>query len=175
MVSPSDGDWPVAPDPDDVPAGKALVAFKQACVKVRFGRRVAELTFTIVEPVAFTGRVVRLFASLPDEGSISTASKYYLVWCLANGQPPGRRDRMSPLVFRGYWWVELVRTRRTTIREGIRDLSPDEPGRTVIGHLIERAAGAPGLPIKRRNRVPAEGSMGPEDEVRRAEVKDENR
>lgn len=126
----NDDEWPLAPEPDQPPPGKALIAYRRARIVRRFDRRVAEIEFSIIEPIDWQGFRVVLYCALPAEGPARRAGKFYALWTMANGASPNRRDRMSPRVFAGYWWAELERS-----REG--------QGNTHVGCLIERAAGGP--------------------------------
>jgi hypothetical protein len=100
-----------------------------------------ELRFWIIDPTQWAKRNVVLYCALDHRGNISTRSNYYRLWVLANGGVPVRKSRMSPLVFKGYWWAELRKTRQRTMCAGVRPLRPDEVGCTVVANLIERAAG----------------------------------
>ena len=139
-----DDEWPTAPDPEEPPPGKYLIAYLRGRSIERFGRRDIEVDFEIIEPIRWAKKVVKMYFPVPPEGPPSRASKYYQAWIQANGAPPKRGDRMSPRVFEGYWHAELDRTKRTTTRNGgIRRLTDGETGRIRVEHLIERAAGAP--------------------------------
>lgn len=156
-------EWPLAPESKQPPPGKALVAYHRARIVNRFARRVAELEFTIVEPIDWMNTTVTLYCALPLEGPARRRGKFFEAWTLANGAPPDRRTRMSPQVFQGYWLVELERTRNVTKRDGgVRTLEEYEEGMTQIGRLIERAAGGPpSLPTKRTNTPPGQSKGKP--------------
>jgi len=40
---------------------------------------------------------------------IGRRSRYYAAWVMANGGPPRRRDRLSPRVFKGKWFLLRIR------------------------------------------------------------------
>jgi hypothetical protein len=102
-----ESDWPMAPpSQSDFPGGAYLAAFRDAKLGQWFGQGKVRLRYEIVEPAASAGIQVFLFATLPKHPSHRT--KYYGLWVKANGGPPGRNDRMSPRVFRGYWKVLVV-------------------------------------------------------------------
>ena len=159
-------EWPLAPASDQPPCGKALAAYRRARIVKRFDRRVAELEFTIIEPTDWKEATVMLYCALPLAGPAKRQGKYYQLWKMANGGPPKRRDRMSPEVFAGYWWVELERTRQATKREGgVRPVEEHE-AITQIGQLIERAAGGPAaLTTKLTSGAPGKAKGKPSDEM----------
>lgn len=144
-------EWPVAPDPEEPPPGKYLIAYLRGRCVERFSRRDIEVDFEIIEPARWAKKVVKLYFPTPLETSPSPASKYYQAWCMANGGRPQRGDRMTTHVFTGYWHAELGRTKRTTTRSGgVRQLADHELGRIRVDHLIERAAGAAPRATSRR-------------------------
>ena len=165
-MSADDYAWPGAPNSDQPPPGKYVVSYVRGRVVWRFDRRVAELDFSIIEPVEWEKWVVTMYCSLPLDGPASPRSKYYEVWTLANGGRPKRRDRMTPHVFSGYWIAEVGETRRATTRDGIRELAQDERGMAVVLSLIERAAGAPEMTTRVGNRAPHKAKVSPKDEMR---------
>lgn len=138
--------WPLAPDPDQPPPGKYLVAYRRARLVQRFKDRFTiELHFSIIEPIEWKERPLVLYCSTPLDGLPGRHSKYVTMWTLANGGPAKRRDRMKPSVFAGYWIAEVDHTRRRMVRhggkDGVKELGPAETGTAVIVQLIERAAG----------------------------------
>jgi hypothetical protein len=153
MADYRDDDWPIAPDPEQPDPGKNyVISFVRAKKAERFGgRHKIELHFVIIEPVRWAKKMVIMYFAVPAEGPPSTISKYYEFWCKANkGKAPERNDRMTPLVFHGYWKAELGHTKRRMGRDGkLREIGENEVGRLVILNLIERTAGAPRAPLKR--------------------------
>lgn len=95
--------------PDDLPAGKYLVSYKTWEKRPYFSQLKIRLDFVIVEPAAFAGIIVSLYCTctLNPNKRHSRASKYYQFWVQANGGPPQRGQRMTPSIFKGYWYVEL--------------------------------------------------------------------
>jgi len=140
----ADFNWPVAPDPEPPPPGKYTVSYLRArLVENRFNRNTIELHFTVVEPAKWAGKTVKKYYALPIDEPPGLDSNYYHDWCRANESPPKRHDRMSPIVFRGYWHAELGLTKQRAKRGGgVRELKDGEHGRVVIENLIERATGA---------------------------------
>ncbi len=138
--------WPLAPDLEQPPPGKYVVAYRRARLVDRFpDRYTIELHFAIVEPPKWLDFPIIMYSSSPKGARLGKRSKYYEVWTLANGGPPKRRDRMTPTVFAGWWNAEVVHTRRRMekkgMKNGIRELKPTETPTAVIETLIERAAG----------------------------------
>ena len=125
-------DWPVAPPAEmDLPAGEYTAAYCGAKRGKWFGQDKVQLSFEIVPPAYSAGIKVPLFATLPNKRRLSPRSKYFGLWVKANGGPPLRGDRMSPLVFRGYW----------TIRIGWSTPKDGGAGMPQVIELIERVAG----------------------------------
>lgn len=122
--------WPIAPpSPSDFPEGQYVVAYRGAQRGQWFGQEKVRLLFEVVDPASCTGFQVPLFATLNAQSS--PRSKYFALWVKAKGSWPDRGDRMSPLVFRGYW---LVRIAWITPKNG------GHPMPQVI-ELLERVAG----------------------------------
>jgi len=164
------GGWPTAPDPEEPGPGKAVISFVRGRMVERFCRNNIELDFTIVEPIRWANKTVRMYFPIPFNEPPSLDCKYYKAWVLANnGVIPKRGDRMTSRVFQGYWLAELVQTKQKSKTDGggVRELEPSEVGRTIVGNLLARAAGAPRASASRR--------ATPEDEQNRDEVKDEKR
>lgn len=126
-------DWPLAPDPEQPPPGKYLIAYVGGRCVERFNRRDIEIDFEIIEPQRWANKIVKLYFPTPLGTSPSPASNYYRAWVMAKGGPPKRNDRMEPKVFAGYWQAELDATKRTTTRNGgIRKLEDHETGRIKL-------------------------------------------
>jgi hypothetical protein len=140
-----DGMWPVAPDPEEPPPGKYILAYQRARSIERFSRHCIELIFIIVEPQRWEKKVVKKYYALPVDEPLGLESNYYRDWRMANnGHPPKRKDRMNPHVFSGYWHAELGLTKQKSLASGgVRDLKDGELGRIVVRTLLDRAAGAP--------------------------------
>jgi len=152
MAEYRDDDWPMAPDPDQPKAGKDyIISFVRAKRVERFGgRHKIELHFVILEPVRWAKKPVVMYFAVPADGPPSDISKYYEFWCKANKGVPQRGDRMTPLVFHGYWKAELGHTKKRMGRDGrLRELGAKEVGRVIVLDLIERVAGAPRAAVKR--------------------------
>lgn len=144
MSKPADDEqeWPLAPDPEQPPVGKYLVAYQRARMVSRFAnRKTIELHFSIVEPGKWLNTVLVMYCSTPLDGFPGRNSKYVTMWNLANGGPGKRRDRMTPRIFEGYWYAEVDHTRRIMVKDGIRKLESNETGTAIIVELIERATG----------------------------------
>ena len=138
--------WPLAPDVEQPPPGRYVVAYRRARIVDRFGDRwTIELHFSIVEPSAWLNFEIILYCSTPKDALLGKRSKYYELWTLANGAPPKRRDRMTPSVFDGWWHAKIVHTCRRMekkgMKNGIRELKPTETATAVIETLVERAVG----------------------------------
>jgi hypothetical protein len=102
-----ESDWPIAPaSSSDLPDGKYVAAFREAKRNPWFGQPKVCLRYEIVEPAAFAGIEVFLFATMPKKPS--QQHKFYGLWVKANGGLPRRGDRMSSRVFRGYWNVRVA-------------------------------------------------------------------
>ncbi len=100
-------DWPMAPpSQSELPDGEYIAAFRDAERGQWFGQQKVRLCFEIVEPAASSGIQISLFSTLPKH--FSHRHKYYGLWVKANGGPPGRKDRLSPRVFNGYWTVRVA-------------------------------------------------------------------
>jgi hypothetical protein len=128
-------DWPFGPlMPDDLPAGIYWVSYRTWVRKSYFGQSKIRLDFKIVEPAAYAGLLVPLFATCkadPNRRS-SRDSKYYQIWVRANGGPPVRGQRMMPSVFRGYWRVRI---------EWGRHKETGALTTPIVAELLERIAG----------------------------------
>lgn len=135
--------WPLAPDPDQPPPGKYIVAYRRAqLVEKRFGNRnTIELYFEVVDPPKWKERMLIMYCGIPLDGRPSRNSKYVTMWTLANGGPAKRRDRMTPKIFVGYWVAAVQHTERKMTTDGSKVLGAGEMGTAVISYLIERAAG----------------------------------
>lgn len=135
--------WPLAPDPDQPPPGKYIVAYRWArLIAKRFGNRdTIELHFKVVEPPRWKERMLIMYCGIPLDGRPSRNSKYVMMWTLANGGSAKRRDRMTPRVFAGYWAATVVHTGRKMTKDGSKELGAGEMGTAVISSLIEREAG----------------------------------
>lgn len=152
MTEYRDEDWPEAPDSEqpDPKRGKYLLSFLRSRKVERFNRNKIELDFSIIEPREYEKKTVKMYFAMPKDGPISPDSKYFDVWCLANGRRPERGDRMTPHVFQGYWWAELAYTKKKATRDGsLRKLEEGERGRVIVERLIEREAGGPVLSSRR--------------------------
>ncbi len=100
--------WPIAPDPEQPPPGKYIIAYQRARSVERFCRLNIELIFIIVEPQQWEKKVVKKYYAFPVDEPLGLESYDYRDWCLANGgNRPKRNDRMTPRVFSGYWHAEL--------------------------------------------------------------------
>ena len=122
--------------PDDLPAGKYLVSFRTWEKRAYFSQLKIRLDFVIVDPAAFRGILVSLYATctLSPNKRHSRASKYYQLWVQANGgRPPKRGERMTASAFEGYWNVEVVWACNKA----------GEPTVPKIETLLERVAGGP--------------------------------
>jgi len=125
-------DWPLAPPSEsDLPAGKYVAAYVKYARGTWFKQQKIQLTFKIVEPTQFAGIVVPLFATF--EKKISRACKYYGLWVKANGRLPQRKDRMSPSVFGGYWYVHIEWSKPGKVGHAI----------PLVTELLERVVGGP--------------------------------
>lgn len=156
MTEYRDEDWPEAPDSEhpDPERGKYLLSFVRSRKIERFNRNKIELDFVIIKPIEYEKKTVKMYFAMPDDGPISPDSKYFDVWCKANGGRPKRGDRMTPHVFHGYWWAELGYTKKKAGRDGkLRKLEEGERGRVIIMSLIEREAGAPILSSRRGSKL----------------------
>ncbi|MBX3334648.1 MAG: hypothetical protein KF876_11030 [Nitrospira sp.] len=122
--------WPIAPpSPSDLPAGEYVAAYQGAERGQWFSQKKVRLLFEIVDPASCAGIQVPLFATLDAQSS--PRSKYFALWVKATGSWPARGDRMSPLVFRGYWRVRIA---------WITPKSGGHPMPQVV-ELLEREAG----------------------------------
>jgi len=128
-----ESDWPLAgATKEDLPDGIYVVGYSHSGKCNYFEQHKIVLKFKIVSPSSSMGIEVALFATLPKQGKISPASKYYKLWCKANRGEPGRSDRMTPRVFHGYWRVRIEWSKPTKHRHGM----------PRIVELIEREAGS---------------------------------
>jgi len=128
-------DWPIAPlTPEDLPAGLYLVSYRTWEQKPYFGQPKVRLEFVIIEPAAFAGLLVSLFATCKEDPNrrSSRASKFYQLWVWANGGPPQRGQRMTPNIFRGYWQVRV---------DWGHDKKTGAPTIPLVAKLLERVAG----------------------------------
>ncbi|WP_447603031.1 hypothetical protein [Nitrospira sp. Nam80] len=145
-----DFNWPTAPDPDPLPPGKYIAGYLRSDLVERFpGRRTIDVVFKIIEPLDQAGKRVKRYYSVPMDEPPGLDSDYYKDWKLANdGIAPKRNDRMSPQVFKGYWFIEVGLTKQRAVRDrdkgGVRALQDGEVGRPVVKSLLERIAGAAG-------------------------------
>jgi hypothetical protein len=132
------GEWSCGDlTPEDLPAGKYLVSYRTWEKRSYWNQLKIRLDFVIVEPAAFAGLVVSLYATctLNPNKRHSRASKYYQLWVQAHEGPPQRGQRMTPSVFEGYWTVEVAWGRTKT----------GEPTIPKIEQLLERVAGGRGV------------------------------
>lgn len=127
-----DSDWPLGPlTPEELPEGdEYVVGFRGHDRKPYYDRPKVRLDFEVIEPAAYAGLVVSLFANYRELGRgfnrrQSSECKYYQLWVMANGGPP-KGERMTPRVFHGYWKVR-IRWGKTT----------------PVVDLLERVAGGP--------------------------------
>lgn len=63
----NDAQWPIAPNPNQLPPGKYTVAFIRAHIVERFSRNNIELVFRIVKPQEWADTTVKKFYALPAE------------------------------------------------------------------------------------------------------------
>jgi len=183
-------DWPLGTEPP--PTGKYVVTYQRAkLITTRFkNKQVVELHFSVVEPLEWKDTLLVMYCPIPLDAKPGRASKYVQMWELAAGGPATRRDRMTPRVFEGgYWLAEVTHTKRCMVRQadgkiGSRALGTGETGTAVIEHLIERSAGGPAgnqktacaardqeLPSHRRNAAPMAPNPQPLGEMSGREAK----
>lgn len=151
VTNDQDTEWPVAPDPEQPPAGEYTISFFKSRKVGRFGRDNIELEFKIADPGQWIGKTVPMYFPLPSNGPVGLGSKYYEAWCLAKGGKPKRDDRMTPQVFHGYWKARLGSTKKKATSDGkLREFRGNEIGRTIVLELIERVAGSGNSSTKKR-------------------------
>ncbi len=130
--------FPLGPlTPDDLPAGIYLVSYREAKYGTWWRQPKIRLEFVIVEPVAYAGLLISLFATCKEDRNkrSSRRSKYYRLWARVHGGPPQRGQRMTSSIFAGYWLVQVGWG---------RDDETGEPTIPIITDLLERVAGGGG-------------------------------
>lgn len=83
----------------------------------------------------------RLFLPMtaPATGEkVGRGSKLYANYLIANGHPPGRRDRISLKVFKGRLFRVMIKTVSPTFENG--RLKPERFHYSIISELLERLA-----------------------------------
>lgn len=121
-----------------IPEGTYEVSFVRAEKKFLWKREKAFLHFVVQTLGGCNGVKLFMACNIPPKGRWAMSSKYWRMWCLANGQRPLRADRMSTTIFRNKIFLARVRTVRTSHNQ--IDLTP-ETQYSVIDELLEVAAG----------------------------------
>jgi hypothetical protein len=130
-----DTNWPLSPfSPQDLPAGCYLASYSMYERRSYYGQPKVRLEYEIVEPMAFKGLLVSLYCTCKQDRNHrpSRQSKYYALWIQARGGPPLRGERMTPIVFQGYWQIRV---------DWGRDKETGNPSTPYVAELLERVAG----------------------------------
>lgn len=105
----------------------------------KFGKaRKAFLCFELYNGAHAGKRLFMPMAAPPNGHKIGRGSKLYANYLIANGQPPGRRDRVSLKVFQNRLFRVMVKTVKPTFENGTP--KPAFFHYSIISELIERLA-----------------------------------
>ena len=92
--------------------GKKMQPFKKGGLKLFF-------LFQVVLPIEFDGVKLNMAMNFKP-GLLPVSSKFYQLWVLANGGPPGRHERFASKILRNKYFNAVVRTVKTNSQGKMR-------------------------------------------------------
>jgi len=94
--------------------------YKARCIKIEkgnyYGSPKINLIFQITESYEHEGVEIPMY--MPAYKKVPAASKYYEQWIIANGNKPSRKDKMTPLIFKGHLFEAVVKTVKPKNKDG---------------------------------------------------------
>ena len=125
--------------PPMVPEGTYEVGYLRAVSERQFGGEKLFLWFRITEPGAVFGTELYMVCNVRKRWT--PACKFWMVWTLAAGKRPGRKDRMSCAVFKNKWFKARVRVVKEAAMKGGKVPRTLAQQYCVIDTLLEVTAG----------------------------------
>ena len=125
--------------PPAIPNGDQYqIQFLRAERTFQWNRQIVFLWFRLLTPGDSFGKEFYMTCSIPPNGRWSPSHKYWMVWVLAAGQRPGRKDRLSTSMFKN----KVFRARMRVVTKTAKQLQRTPEQRySVVDELLERLTG----------------------------------